>query len=175
MKLLLAAKQSGGRAKPARLLCGVASAALVALALAAPALASERHPTQSELEAELVCPTCHSPLDESNSPVAQQMKAYIRKRIAQGATKSKIVNELVGAPNYLGKGVLGVPQTHGFDLLAWVLPFAGIGVGAAALGGGAWYWSRNRSGLGPASGDESPPLDPELDRRVDEELARFDA
>ena len=151
-------------------------AAALALVLAAPALASERHPTQGELEAELVCPTCHSPLDESNSPVAQQMKAFIRQRIAAGATKSQIVDELVGPPNNLGKGVLGVPQTHGFDLLAWILPFAGIGVGAAALGGGAWYWSRNRpSGKLPASGEDGPPLDPELDRRVDEELARFDA
>jgi cytochrome c-type biogenesis protein CcmH len=148
-------------------------AAALALVLIAPALASERHPTQGELEAELVCPTCHTPLDESSSPVAQQMKAYIRKRIAQGATKSQIVNELVGAPNYLGKGVLGVPQTHGFDLLAWVLPLGGIVLGALALGGAAWVWSRNRPG------DDVPPgtsgaLGPELEQRVDEELARFD-
>ena len=152
----------------------LATALALALALAAPALASERHPTQGELEAELVCPTCHSPLDESNAPIAQQMKAFIRQRIAAGATKSQIIDELVGPPNNLGPAVLGVPQTHGFDLLAWILPFAGIGVGAAALGGGAWYWSRNRSGSGQASGDDGPPLDPELDRRVDEELARFD-
>jgi hypothetical protein len=64
---------------------------------------------------------------------------------------------------------------HGFDLLAWILPFAGIGVGAAALGGGAWYWSRGRPGAGPSPDDAAPPFDPELDRRVDEELARFDA
>ncbi len=151
------------------------AALALALALAAPVLASEVHPTQGELEAELVCPTCHSPLDESNSPVAQQMKAFIRQRIAAGATKSQIVDELVGPPNNLGKGVLGVPQTHGFDLLAWVLPFAGIGIGAAALGGGAWYWARNRPSDKSSLGTDGPPLDPELDRRVDEALADFDA
>jgi cytochrome c-type biogenesis protein CcmH len=139
----------------------------LALAAAAPALASEQHPTQSELETLLVCPSCHVPLDESNSPVAQQMKAYIAKRIAQGATRSQIENELVAQ---LGPGVLGVPRTHGFDLVAWVLPLGGIALAALAVGAGAWRWSRGR----PVAAQGSPPLDPALDRRVDEELARFD-
>jgi cytochrome c-type biogenesis protein CcmH/NrfF len=143
--------------------------ALAALALAVPATASERHPSQAEMEAELVCPTCHTPLDESSSPVALQMKAYIRKHIAMGWTKSRIENSLVAQ---LGPGVLGVPQTHGFDLLAWVLPLGGIGLGAVAIAGGAWAWSRNRPGdrLSLGSG-----LTPEDELRVDEELARFDA
>ena len=148
--------------------------AMLALALAGPALASEQHPTQSELEAELVCPQCHEPLDESNSPIAQQMKAYIRKHIAMGWTKSHIVDSLVGPPNNLGPSVLGVPAKHGFDLLAWVLPLAGIAVGAVALAGGAWVWSRNRA-AGNVAVAAGPPLDPALERRLDEELARFDA
>jgi cytochrome c-type biogenesis protein CcmH len=147
--------------------------AVVALALAGPALASEQHPSQGELEAELVCPQCHEPLDESNSPIAQQMKAYIRRHIAMGWTKSRIVDSLVGPPNNLGPSVLGVPQKHGFDLLAWVLPLAGIAAGAVGLAAGAWVWSRNRPGASPLLGDR-PALDPALDRRVDEELARYD-
>ena len=143
-------------------------AAAIALVVAGPAAASERHPTQDELEAMLVCPSCHVPLDESNSPVARQMKAYIAKRIAQGATRSQIVNELVAQ---LGTGVLGVPRTHGFDLIAWVLPFAGIAAGALGVGAGAWYWSRSRGSPPAAAG---PPLDPAIERRIDEELARFD-
>jgi cytochrome c-type biogenesis protein CcmH/NrfF len=144
--------------------------AAVALVVAAPAAASEQHPTQAELETMLVCPSCHVPLDESNAPVAQQMKSFIRTRIAQGATRSQIVDELVGPPNNLGTAVLGVPRTHGFDLVAWVLPFAGIALGAAAVGAGAWRWSRTRAGSVPAP----PRLDPDVERRVDEELARFD-
>jgi cytochrome c-type biogenesis protein CcmH/NrfF len=147
--------------------------AALALALAAPAFASEQHPSQSELESELVCPQCHEPLDESSSPIAQQMKAYIRKHIAMGWTKSEIVNSLVGPPNNLGVAVLGVPRKHGFDLLAWLLPIAGILVGAVALAGGAWAWSRNR-GAGEAAPAAGPALDPLLERRVDEALARFD-
>ena len=142
--------------------------ALAALVVAAPAAASEQHPTQAELEAMLVCPSCHVPLDESNSPVAQQMKAFIAARIAAGDTRSQIIDELVGPPNNLGDAVLGVPRTHGFDLVAWVLPFLGIAIGALAIGAGAWKWSRARSE--PAS----VPLDAESERRVDEALARFD-
>ena len=37
------------------------------------------HPTQAEMEADLICTTCHEPLDESNSPLAQQMKVQIRE------------------------------------------------------------------------------------------------
>jgi len=148
--------------------------AALALACAGPALASEQHPTQGELEAELVCPQCHEPLDQSNSPIAQQMKAYIRQHIAMGWTKSRIVDSLVGPPNNLGPSVLGVPRKHGFDLLAWLLPLAGIAVGALALAGGAWAWSRNRPSKKVVLPD-GPALDPALERRVDEELARFDS
>jgi cytochrome c-type biogenesis protein CcmH len=153
-----------------------AAAAVLALAFAAPALASEQHPTQSELEAELVCPTCHTTLDESDSPVARQMKAEIRRGIAAGKTKSEIIDSLVGPPNNMGISILGVPRKHGFDLLAWLLPFVGIALGAVGLAAAAWYWSRSRGPDGsPVLATTGPPLDPELDRRVDEELARFDA
>jgi cytochrome c-type biogenesis protein CcmH len=148
--------------------------AAVALAVAAPALASERHPTQGELERELVCPTCHTTLDESDAPIAREMKAYVKRRIAQGATKSQIEGELV---DQFGPAVLGVPRKHGFDLLAWVLPIGGILVAGAALGVGAWQWSRTRDAReSDASGAAPlvPPLEPELERRVDEELARFE-
>ena len=145
------------------------AAVLAALVLAAPAFGSEQHPTQGEMEAELVCPTCHTPLDESDSPAAQEIKAYVRTRIAEGWTKSQIEDALV---QVFGPAVLGVPRTHGFDLLAWLLPLGGVAVGAVALGVGAWAWSRNRPGLAPAGA--GPPLDPALERRIDEELARYD-
>jgi cytochrome c-type biogenesis protein CcmH len=100
------------------------------LALAPAALASEAHPTQAELEGELVCPTCETTLDQSNAPIAQRMKRFIARRIAAGDTKSEIKDDLVAQ---FGKGVLAAPEREGFDLVAWLLPLVGVGAGAVAL------------------------------------------
>ena len=112
---------------------------VLALALAPAALASEQHPTQAELEGELVCPTCNTTLDQSNAPIALRMKQFVRTRIAAGDTKSEIKDQLVAQ---FGKGVLAAPEQSGFDLLAWVLPIAGLLVGGAVLTVLAWRWTR---------------------------------
>jgi len=105
--------------------------ALAALLLAAPAAASERHPTQGELESELMCPICAGEtLAQSDTAPAQRIKAYIASRIAAGATKSQIKDELV---TQWGQRILAAPPRHGFNLLAWVLPLVGI-VGGAEIG-----------------------------------------
>jgi len=145
--------------------------AAAALFLAAPALASERHPTPAEIESEVICPVCNpETLDQSNSAIAQRMKAFIKERIAAGDTKSRIEAKLVA--NF-GESVLASPPKKGFNLLAWVLPFVGVGLGAVALAALAWRWSRSRPRGEPG---EAPArqLDPEAERRVDEALARFD-
>lgn len=139
---------------------------LAALVLAAPAVASNAHPSESELETELVCPVCHETLDESSAPIAQEMKAEIRRRIAQGWTKQQIIDEMVA--NF-GPGVLSTPSKHGFDLLAWVLPLGGAALGVAALGFGARRWSHTRAAPAVPTG-----LDPEMEQRIDAELARFE-
>jgi cytochrome c-type biogenesis protein CcmH len=114
-------------------------ASVLALVVAPSAFASEQHPTQAELEGELVCPTCHTTLDQSNAPVALRMKQFVRGRIAAGDTKSEIKDQLVAQ---FGKGVLAAPEQSGFDLLAWVLPIAGLLAGAGVLTVLAWRWTR---------------------------------
>jgi cytochrome c-type biogenesis protein CcmH len=144
---------------------------LAALALAAPALASDRHPTLADLEDEIVCPTCHVTLDMSSSPIAERMRVYIRRWIAQGDSKSEIKRKLVAQ---FGPAVLAEPPKRGFGLLAWLLPLVAILGGAAALGYGAWFWSRYKDESDVGVHLHHPPLEPDLERRVDEELARFD-
>jgi cytochrome c-type biogenesis protein CcmH len=140
-----------------------------ALLFAAPALASERHPTLAELEPQIMCPVCHTTIDQSDSAIAQRMKSFIRGRIAAGDTASQIKDKLVAQ---FGPAVLANPPKKGFDLLVWVLPLVGVVGGAAVLGVLAWRWSRGRGAeqLRSAGG----PLEPELEQRLDEELARFD-
>ena len=145
-----------------------------ALVLAGTATASEERPTLAELEREVVCPTCNTTLAMSDSPVADRMRAFIRRRIAAGDTKSEIKSKLVAE---FGEAVLAAPPARGFNVLAWALPIGGGLVAAVALGVLARRWQRERpvAEAPAASSNGRPPLDPELERRLDEELARFDA
>ena len=138
---------------------------VLGLAVTGSAAASEQHPTVPELERDLICPTCNEPLAASSSPIADRMRAFIRERIAAGDTKSEIKAKLV---DQFGESVLAAPPKKGFNLLA---------LGAVVLAVLARRWSRSRATpapLGP-SGNGRAPLDPELEQRLDEELARFDA
>lgn len=146
----------------------LALAAALLLAVAAPAPAAGP-PSAADLEAELVCPTCKTTLDQSNAPVANRMKAIIRQRIAEGATEAEIKAELV---DQFGQAVLAEPPKRGLDLLAWTLPLVAVAAGALGVGALAWAWSRRRDA---DEHETPPPVDPELERRIDDELARFDA
>jgi cytochrome c-type biogenesis protein CcmH len=149
----------------------VAAVLLAALAVAAPAWAATGgNVSASAIETELVCPVCHETLDQSTAPIAQQMKKEIRRRIAQGWTKQQIIDEMVA--NF-GPGVLSTPATHGFDLLAWLLPFGGVALGALVLGAGAWRWSRKR-GRGDPDSPLPVALSAEDERLVDRALGRFE-
>ena len=143
----------------------LALAFFLALFLSPAALASEQHPSLTELEGDVMCPICNTTLDQSSSPAARQLKALISRRIAAGDTKSEIKDRLVAE---YGPQILAAPPRKGFNLLAWLLPIAGVLVGAALLGLLAFRSSRREP---PAA---AARLDPGLARRVDEELARFD-
>jgi cytochrome c-type biogenesis protein CcmH len=142
------------------------AALLLAALLLAGCGASHSRPSAEEIETELVCPVCHETLDESDAPIAQQMKQRIQRELAAGWTKKQIMANMVA--NF-GPGVLSTPAKHGFDLLAWVLPIGAALLGIAALAAGARYWSRRTPANGPPAG-----LDSAMERRIDDELARFD-
>ncbi len=144
------------------------AAALAALVLVGSAIAASP-PRQADLEAEIVCPTCKTTLDQSSSPIATRMKAFIRAQIAAGDSAAQIKAALVAQ---FGPAVLAEPPKHGFDLLAWLLPLGALAVGIVVVGVLAWTWSRRRV---TPSGMEDEALDPDLERRVDEELARYEA
>jgi len=148
--------------------------AVAALLLAAPALGSEQHPTLAELEGQLMCPICEGEtLAQSDSPAAQRIKAEIQERIAAGDSRSEIKQRLVSE---WGKRILAAPPRHGFDLIAWLLPLVGVLGGAAILGILAWGWTRAREPEPTPQrwSQNGHPLGPDEERRLDEELARFD-
>ena len=122
-------------------------------------------PSPSDLEAEFVCPTCKTTLDQSDSPIARRMKRMIRASLAEGKTEKQIRDELVAQ---FGPAVVAEPPKKGFDLLAWLVPLGILVAGALGVGAIAWGWRRRRAEEAP------PPLDPALERRLDAELERFD-
>lgn len=123
-------------------------------------------PSALDIEDEVICPVCNTTLDQSNAPVARRMRVFIRARIRAGDSKEEIKRQLVAD---FGESVLAAPPRHGFGLLAWALPLIGLAVAAPLLGVFAWRRSRPRE---RDAGDR--PLDPELERRLDEELARYE-
>jgi cytochrome c-type biogenesis protein CcmH len=143
--------------------------ALLALATvpAAAAGAAQPRTTLPDVEDEVMCVECGTALNVSTSPVADQERAFIRRRIAEGKSKAEIKAALV---TEYGPRVLATPEGGGFDVAAWLVPgalclLALLGIGAFAL-----RWRGGGEDPEPA-GDE---LDPDDARRLDADLAAFD-
>ena len=149
-------------------------AAVVAAALVfAGPVAACAHPRTSlnYLQGQVMCPTCHTTLDMSDSQAAQQIKGFIAKKIAACWTAKRIESALVA--NY-GQQILAAPSHKGFDLLAWWLPIAGVLAGGLVLALGVWRWSRRKEPGEPTGPVPGSGLDEEDERRLDDVLARFE-
>jgi cytochrome c-type biogenesis protein CcmH len=127
--------------------------------------AAEPQATLPDIEDEVMCVECNTALNISSSPVADQERAFIRARIAEGMTKEEIKAALV---EEYGPDVLAEPGDEGFDLAAWLVPGALV---ALAAGGIVLLARRWRHAPAAAAG---PELDPADARRLDAELRAFD-
>jgi cytochrome c-type biogenesis protein CcmH/NrfF len=150
-------------------------APLLALALLAPAAqAAAPRASLADIEDEVMCLECKTPLNVSVSDVADQEREFIAELIAQGKTKQEVKDALVAE---YGPHVLAEPSGGGFDVTAWLVPvLATLGALALVLAT-ARRWRRARGdagGGGGAAGDAGPALDPDDERRLDAELAAFD-
>jgi len=130
--------------------------------------AAEPKTTLPDVEDEVMCVECRTGLNVSTAPVADQERAFIREKIAQGLTKQEIKDALVEA---YGPDVLATPEAKGFDLSAWLVPAAIVAAFAAGVVLLARRWRRT-----PAARPEpdAPELDPADARRLDADLAAFD-
>jgi cytochrome c-type biogenesis protein CcmH len=145
-------------------------AALLALALAAPASRAEPQASLTDIEDEVMCVVCGVPLEHAvDAPQAIQERELIRELIDQGLTKDQIKDRLVAE---YGEEVLAVPSDSGFDLAAWLVPGAAIVVAAVAIFVGLRRWRRRGDGgsAGPPAGERVADADA---KRLDEDLARY--
>lgn len=124
--------------------------------------------SQSELEGELMCPTCGEALDMSHAPVADRIRAYIANRRAAGWTKKETKDALV---QQFGPSVLATPPRDAGGNLIWALPVIAVAVGVAISV--VALRRRRRAGPPPATTPEGT-LPPDEDERVATALARYD-
>jgi len=95
------------------------------------------------------------------------MKGVIASQLAEGKTRQEILGYFVSV---YGEVVLAAPVKSGFNLSAWIMPFAAVGAGAVGLTWVLRGWTGRRR---PEPVEEAPLSDEELDayrKRVEQEL-----
>ena len=101
-----------------------------------------------ELSRELRCMVCQNQsIDDSDAPLARDLRLLVRERIASGDSDSQVIDFLVAR---YGEFVLLKPRFNSHTLLLWLLPPLALAGGGFAL----WANMRRRSGSG-AREDES--------------------
>jgi cytochrome c-type biogenesis protein CcmH len=114
---------------------------------------------------ELMCPVCAGQtVAESNSQLAEQMRAIIRERLQAGQTREQIIAYFVAQ---FGEGTLAAPPPRGSGLLLWLsLPLA--------LVAGALILTRFIRRSAPAPGPPPPPPTPAEAKEIEEALRRLE-
>lgn len=137
-------------------------------AVAAPELAATEPAGWSyDLANEMMSPFCPGrTLAECPSGSADSLRAWILMQEASGRSRASVEEELL---ERYGDQILAAPRAEGFGIAAYAVP-----VVAFLLGGALVVFVLRRMTRG---GDGTPPstataLDPEMERLVDEELAR---
>ena len=145
---------------------GIALLALAALVAVPPAPAAD-DPYAMELFTGLMSPYCPGrTLIDCPSSQAGELRDWIASQEQAGRPRGEVEAELYAQ---YGDVILQAPRAQGFGLAAYVLPLV-----AFLLGGGiVWVFLRRQAAAGAGGAAIARPraaLDPELERRIDEEL-----
>lgn len=151
--------------------------ALILLALPTGAGAATPRTSLTDVENEVMCLVCGTPLNVAQSPQADRERAYIRRLIERGDTKQQVKDELVAG---YGPNVLALPKPSGFNLTVYVIPIAAVLAALVALALILPRWRRRRAAAAavaatPTGNGAGPGLSSAEARRLDEDLARYDA
>lgn len=109
----------------------------------APELEQRRDAPQTSVDdvsATVMCPSCDTTLDQSESPAATRMRAWVTAAVEAGWTEEEIRDGLVA--EYGGdESVLATPRARGAGTLVWIVPALIV---LAALVVGIWSLRRWR-------------------------------
>jgi cytochrome c-type biogenesis protein CcmH/NrfF len=146
--------------------------ALLTLVVAPAAAVAKDCPqtTLGDIEDEVMCPVCGTPLGlASEAPQAQRERAYIERLIAQCRSKDQVKRALVAE---FGDRVLALPGDEGDDslgdVLVYVVPAVGLVLAAAGIAFAVLRWRRPRRA---AAGHSVPATD---GARLDDDMERYD-
>ena len=129
--------------------------------------------SQTDLEESLTCQcgcglTVHA-CNHLQCPSGIPLKEEIASQLALGKTREDVLSYFSGK---YGEKILSSPTTSGFNIVAWVMPFAVVLVAATIIVVLTRRWRRlPRTEAGPAPS----AADPGLRARLDAELDRWDA
>jgi cytochrome c-type biogenesis protein CcmH/NrfF len=115
---------------------------------------------------ELMSPFCPGrTIADCPSPQADQLRVWVGIQEAAGRTREDVEAELF---ERFGDAVLPAPRPEGFGITAYAVP-----IGATILGGFvlAIFLRRQLRAAASAAPAAVGPLDPEVERAIDEELA----
>jgi len=114
-----------------------------------------------DLSRELRCMVCQNQsIDDSEAPLARDLRLLVRERIAAGDSDSQVIDFLVAR---YGEFVLLKPRVERQTLLLWAVPPLVLIAGAIAL----WMQARRRATQAGAQ----PALTPDEEKRLSELMA----
>jgi cytochrome c-type biogenesis protein CcmH len=117
------------------------------------------------LSRELRCMVCQNQsIDDSEAPLARDLRLLVRERIADGDSDQQVLNFLVAR---YGEFVLLKPRFELQTLLLWLLPPLVLGGGGLAL----WFQGRRRSRSGSGRDNSTPKLTAEEQARLEQLIA----
>ena len=101
------------------------------------------------------------------------LRAEIREQLSKGKNKREILAYFV---DKYGEKILSSPTTTGFNLVAWVTPFALVSFGAVFIAAVLLRWSRQRAvPVAPHGGAEPGPQVPTAYEKIlERELKDFE-
>ena len=163
-----------GAGQRLRLSLALIAAAACLLGLAAPAFALDppgpigEQQWAYELWHDTMSPYCPGrTLAECPSPQADELRLWILTQAAAGASREEVEGILF---ERFGDSILTAPRAEGWGLAAYVVPVLGFLLGGVVV----WLVLRRMVGTreetGGANAIPPGPLDPEIQRRIDEEF-----
>ena len=116
---------------------------------------------------DLMSPFCPGrTIADCPSPQADQLRVWVGIQEATGRTREDVEAELI---ERFGDAVLAAPRAQGFGLTAYAIPIAATILGGFVV---AIFLRRQLRAAASAETPAAGPLDPEVERAIDEELAR---